>query len=59
MPLDYSITIDYYTRALPQDIVVFVKRKARATLAANYTAALAVEKNMFSIGAIKHEGRDD
>ena len=59
MALDDSITIDYYTKALPRDIAVFVKREARATLAENYAAALAVEKDMLSIGAIDHEGRDD
>ena len=55
MALDDSITIDYYTRALPRDIVVFVKCKARATLAANYTTTLIVERNILSIGAIDHD----
>ena len=59
LALDNSITIEYYTKALPRDIVVFVKREARPTLAANYVAALAVERDMLSIGAIDHEGRDD
>lgn len=59
MALDDSITIDYYTRALPRDVAVFVKGKARDTLAANYTTTLAVEKEIMSIGAIDHDGRDD
>ena len=59
MALDDSITIEYYTRALPRDIVVFVKREARANFVANYTTTLTVEKDMLSIGAIEHKGRDD
>lgn len=59
MALDDSITIEYYTRALPRDIAVFVKREARPTLEENYTTTLAVGKDMLSIGAIDHEGRDD
>ena len=59
LALDDSITINYYKKALPRDIVVFVKREARPTLAANYAAALTVERDMLSIGAIDHEGRDD
>ena len=57
--MDNSITIDYYTKVVPKDISVFIKRKAQATLAENYAATLAVERDMLSIGAIDHEGRDD
>ena len=59
LALDDSITIEYYTKALPRDIVIFIKCKAQPTLAANYVVALAVERDMLSIGAIDHEGRDD
>ena len=59
LALDDSITIDYYTKALPRDIAIFVKREARPTLAANYAAAVTVERDIISIGAIDHEGRDD
>ena len=59
MSLDDSITIDYYTRALPRDIAVFMKCEARATLAENYTTSLVFERDMLSIGAINDDGHDD
>lgn len=56
MALDDFITINYYTKALPRDIAVFLKHETRATFVANYATALAVEKDMISIWVIYHEG---
>ena len=57
--LDYSITIDYYTRSLPQDIVMFIKHEAKPTVFENFSTMLAVEKDLLSIGALEHESQDE
>ena len=48
--LDDSMIINYYTRALPWDIVVFVKCEAIPTLVDNFATTLEVEKDFFSKG---------
>ncbi|MCY6525166.1 hypothetical protein, partial [Actinobacillus pleuropneumoniae] len=57
--LDNSITIDYYTRALPRDIAVFAKHEAKLTLVENFATALEVKKDLLSISALEHESQED
>jgi len=57
--LDDSITLYYYTRALPQDIDVFVKREAKLTLVENFSMLLEVEKDLLPIGTLEHESQED
>jgi len=38
IPPHNSITIDHYTKALPQDIIMFVKREASVELCERYHA---------------------
>lgn len=47
-----SITIDYYTSALPASTMQFVKRTTKPTLAENYEEAITVEKDLCEIGVI-------
>lgn len=54
-----SITIDYYTKALPRDISMFVKHEAMLILVENCATTLEVEKDLLSIGALEHESRED
>lgn len=47
-----SITINYYTSALPKSITQIVKLTMKETLAENYEEAIAVEKDLRAIEVI-------
>ena len=57
--LDDSNTIDYYTKVLPHDIVVFVKREEKLTLVDKFATALEVYKDLLSISALEHNSWND
>lgn len=50
-----SITVDYYTSALPTNIVQFVKRATKPTLLENCEEEIAIEKDVCAIGVIKDD----
>lgn len=50
-----SIKIDYYTSALPTNIVQFVKRVVKPTLLENFQEAIDVDKELCAIGVIVHD----
>ena len=50
-----SITVDYYTSALPTNIAQFVNRATKPTLLENCEEAIIVEKDLCAIGVIKDD----
>lgn len=50
-----SIIVDYYTSALPTNILQFIKRVAKPTLLENYKEAIIMEKDLCAIGVIKDD----
>lgn len=54
-----SITVDYYTSALPTSIAQFKKQVAKLTLLENCEKAITVEKDLNIIGVIKDDELED
>lgn len=50
-----SISVDYYTSALPTNIAQFFKWAAKPTLLENYEEATIVEKDLCTIGVIQDD----
>ena len=46
-----DVTIEFYTSALPGKIAMFVRQKAKLTLAENFEEAIKVEKDVFATKA--------
>lgn len=50
-----SITVDYYTYALPTTIAEFIKQVVKPTLLESCEEAIVVEKYLHAIGVIKDD----